>query len=62
MSGSKHSVLVSRNYKTRPDDCARALELLLQTSERKEGGPAAAPDDAKERSMEDPSAIQKYTK
>jgi hypothetical protein len=32
MSGSRQSVIVSREYKPAPDDCARALGLLLQTS------------------------------
>ena len=58
MSGSKRSVLVSRNYNAAPDYCARVLELLLKKPVRKEG----RPDDAKERSMDDSSAIQKYTR
>jgi hypothetical protein len=43
MSRSKGSVVVTRTYIAAPDDCVRALELLLNKSVRKEaarpGGP-----------------------
>ncbi len=32
MSGSRQKVVVSRNYRAVPDDCARALEFLLKAS------------------------------
>ena len=51
MSASKRSATVFREYKAVPDDCARALELLLRVSARKEGGPAiTALNDAKKES------------
>ena len=49
MSAPKR-VIVSREYKPAPDDCARALELLLKASVSKGGGPDTAPDDAKKES------------
>jgi hypothetical protein len=46
---TRKEIAVIRNYKYEPDACARALELLLKASVRKEGGPATAPkDDVKE--------------
>ena len=32
MSGSRQKVVVSRNYRAVPDECARALTLLLEKS------------------------------
>jgi hypothetical protein len=42
-------ITVSRTYTPAPDECARALELLLKTTVSKKGGPATAlKDDVKE--------------
>ncbi len=43
--------VVSRAYEYTPHACERALTILLKKPV-KEGGPATAPDDAKERSSE----------
>jgi hypothetical protein len=48
MSVSKRSIVVSRDYRPEPDNCVRALELLLKTSVRKEAAHPAAPDNVKE--------------
>ncbi len=51
MSGAKRGAapIVSRAYKYEPDDCARALALLLKKPTRKKGSrPAAPKDDVKE--------------
>lgn len=45
MSGRKQPT-VTRDYRHEPDDCARALEILLKASVRNEGGVGDAPDDA----------------
>ena len=46
MSGSKRNVIVSREYKPAPDDCVRALELLLKKPVIEEvGRPAPEPTD-----------------
>jgi hypothetical protein len=48
MSTPTQRVVVFREYKGVPDDCARrALKLLLTKSASKEGGLTTAPDDAK---------------
>jgi hypothetical protein len=47
MSSSTRSVIVTRSYSATPDACVRALELLLEKSVRKKGGPATAPEDAR---------------
>jgi hypothetical protein len=47
---ARKSIAVTRNYRLAPDNCARALELLLKKSVRKKGGHATAPDDAKKES------------
>jgi hypothetical protein len=54
MSGSRRNAVpvVFREYRNAPDDCARALALLLKTTVSKKGGIRAAPDDA-ERSLSD---------
>jgi hypothetical protein len=41
VSGSKQ-IAVTRDYQPEPDVCAQALELVLKTSVRKEGGPTIA--------------------
>jgi len=48
VSGSRRNAVpvVSREYGSAPDDCARALALLLKTTVSKKGGVRAAPDDA----------------
>ena len=48
MSGSRRNAVpvVFREYRNAPDDCARALALLLKTTVSKKGGVRAAPDDA----------------
>ena len=43
----KEDSRVIREYRNAPDDCARALALLLKTTVSKKGGVRAAPDDAK---------------
>ncbi len=43
MSGSKQ-IIVSREYKNSPDECARAIELLLKESVSKAARPALEPD------------------
>ena len=62
MSGSGRSTvpIVSRDYSPVPNDCARALELLLKRPICKEGGPATAPDDRK--GLENDPARSKHTK
>jgi len=45
MSTPRQSVVVARDYRPTPDDCTRALELLLRKSVRKKGGPATVPND-----------------
>lgn len=45
MSTSRQSITVSRDYKAAPDECARALELLLKQSVTKMADePAPEPD------------------
>ena len=56
MSGSKRSVCVSRNYSAAPDDCVRALELLLEKPVSKEGTWPGAPNDGTIKIKEDNSA------
>ena len=43
MSGSKQ-IIVSREYKNSPEECARAIELLLTKSVSKAARPAPEPD------------------
>ncbi len=43
MSGSKQ-IIVSRDYKTSPDECARAIELLLKEPVSKAARPTPEPD------------------
>jgi hypothetical protein len=46
MSGNgRNTAVVSREYREAPDQCARALELLLKTS--KKAVPADRPEDAR---------------
>lgn len=54
MSGAKRGAapIVSRAYKYEPDDCARALALLLKKPTRKKGSRPAAPDDTERRSSD----------
>jgi hypothetical protein len=48
VSGTRQAAIVTRDYRPAPDNCARALELLLKKSASKEGGPVlAAPDDTR---------------
>ena len=45
MSTPKRSVVVTRDYRPAPDNCARALELLLKRSvSKKAAGPAPESD------------------
>ena len=45
MSGRSHSAIGSRAYRPAPDDCARALEMLLRNSvSTKAGEPTPEPD------------------
>jgi hypothetical protein len=50
VSGRKQTAIVIRAYMHTPDDCIRALELLLKKSVSKEGGSATAPDDVERSS------------
>jgi hypothetical protein len=43
VSGSKQ-IIVSREYKNSPEECARAIELLLKESASKAVRPAPEPD------------------
>jgi hypothetical protein len=54
----KHTVI--RHYEAAPDDCARALALLLKKSANKEAAGAGGPDDAKESKVVC-TATEKYT-
>jgi hypothetical protein len=45
MSSSRNAAVVVRNYRAVPDDCARALQLLLKRPVIKEGSPYTAPVD-----------------
>jgi hypothetical protein len=62
MSASKGSVVVSRSYEAAPDECVRALRLLLNKPVSKEGGCGTAPNDEKVRSSNDSLATQNYTR
>ena len=44
MSGSRRKVLVSRDYRPAPDECTRALEMLLRNSVKTAEGPAPEPN------------------
>jgi hypothetical protein len=46
VSGSRQ-ITVTRDFRYEPDNCARALALLLTASVRKKGGPTTALDDRK---------------
>ena len=53
MSRRKQRIVVSRSYSPAPDQCVRALALLLKKPVSTEGGPAiTAPDDAERRSSD----------
>jgi hypothetical protein len=47
MLGKRDNAVVVRIYQEAPDECVRALELLLKTPASKEAVPANRPDDAK---------------
>jgi hypothetical protein len=49
VSVPRQSITVSRDYRNSPDECVRALELLLKKP-AKEGGPHTAPEDAERSS------------
>jgi hypothetical protein len=56
VGGRKQSIIVSRYYSPAPDQCVRALEVLLNKPVTKEGSPTLATlDDAKVRSFSDDS-------
>jgi hypothetical protein len=44
VSSSRRGAVVTRDYKNSPDDCARALELLLKKPVSKAVEPAPEPD------------------
>jgi hypothetical protein len=44
MSLPRQTITVFRDYKTAPDQCARALELLLKKSVSKAAEPTPEPD------------------
>jgi hypothetical protein len=49
MTTPRRSIVVTRDYCPAPNDCARALGLVLKKPVSKEGGPETAPDnEAKE--------------
>ena len=39
MSGSRQTAIVTRTYRHTPDDCVRALEVLLKKSVSEKGSP-----------------------
>jgi hypothetical protein len=47
VSTTKQSTSVTRIYEHKPENCARALALLLSKPTSKKGGPPTAPDSAK---------------
>ena len=47
MSTSRQSITVSRDYKAAPDECVRALEILLKQLVKK-GAEPGAPDNAED--------------
>jgi len=59
MSGSSRGVVVSREYVAAPDDCARALALLLKKSASREGSPEAASDDGTKSTEDSADAVRK---
>jgi hypothetical protein len=61
VSRRRQGAVVSRSYDPAPDQCVRALELLLKQPISKEGGPPTAPENAKERIKDDFRATKKYT-
>ena len=61
MSRSKRGIVVSRSYNPASDQCVRALELLLKKSVN-EGGPATAPENAKERIKDDFRATKNHSR
>lgn len=44
----RKNISVRRTYGPQPDDCTRALTLLLKKSAKKEATRSGSPDDAKE--------------
>jgi hypothetical protein len=56
----RKNISVRRTYRPEPDDCARALTLLLKKSANKEAARPGGPDDAKE-SKGVRTATEKYT-
>jgi hypothetical protein len=44
-SGRNAAPVVQREYRTVPDACEKAIELLLKGHTKKEGGPPTAPED-----------------
>ena len=58
MSNSKQTI-VSREYRPAPDDCVRALALLLEKSVIKGGSPATAPKNAKVRYEDDSRVVDR---
>jgi hypothetical protein len=59
VSSSRQNITVSRQYRPAPDDCVRALALLLEKSVIKEGGPATIPKNAKVRSKNDSCVVHR---
>ncbi len=56
MGGRKRGIIVSRSYSPAPDQCVRALKVLLNKPVTKEGSPTLATlDDAKVRPSSDDS-------
>ena len=56
----RKNIDVRRTYRPEPDDCTRALTLLLKKSANKEAARPGVPDDAKE-SKDVCTATKKYT-
>jgi hypothetical protein len=63
MSARKPSITVSRHYEAAPNDCARALALLLEKSTNKAAEPAPEPDgcDDVKKGQDAHTAIENYT-
>jgi hypothetical protein len=57
MSGRRQNVVIARHYRNSPDDCARALELLLKKPGIKKGGPETASDDGSKIKEDSADAI-----
>jgi hypothetical protein len=58
--GARKNITVIRTYRPKPDDCARALQLLLKKPAKK-GTRPGAPDDAR-KDLDAHTATQHHSK